>query len=122
MKNAQITATEILTAENFEIEVAAAVLNKYGSWDFESEYEDFKQGTLFGGCAGWETFEGWLSNTRVRIMARDGETTYEMKWYDGHSWINALGSDATGDDAETAKNIEQLVSDGCWHEVITWDK
>jgi hypothetical protein len=117
-----ITIENITTAVEFQVEVAAADLTQYGSWDFESEYQDFKEGTLFGrDIPAWSTFDRWLDNTHVVIRVENGATTYEMKWHDGHSWVNALGSDATGDDAETIKNICQLVADGKWHDIVTFE-
>jgi predicted AlkP superfamily phosphohydrolase/phosphomutase len=118
----QINFQTIKNAEQFEIEVSAKILSKYGSWDFEGGYQDFKQGTLFDdGIAAWADYETWLSNTHIRIMVSNGETTYEQRWYDGHNWINALGSDSTGDDTETINNILSIIASGESYEIITFD-
>jgi hypothetical protein len=125
MKKQTITFEQIKSAELFEIQFEAASLNKYGSWNLQGEYEDFKMGSLFDSFEDadglWGSFESWLDNTHVRIMVRNGKTYYEQRWYDGHSWINALGSERTGDDEGTISNIAEMIAAGEWYEICSWD-
>ena len=118
-----MTINDITTAKNFEIEVTASALNKYGNWYLQDEYLEFKQGTIFSdSVAAWATFDKWLENTHIRLTVRNGETLYEQKWYDGQSWVNAWGSESTGDDEETIKNIVEMIAAGEWHDILAYDK
>jgi len=111
-----MTIKDITTAKNFEIEVAAEALNRYGSWEFGPDYEAIQVDEDSGEDK--PSFEDFIANANVRIMARDGETSYGIFW----GRFKAEEYDPTGDDEETIKNIVEMIAAGEWHDIITYDK
>lgn len=105
-----ITAAQILSASSFEVMISMADLLKYGSWCFRADYEDqekYDYSTDSYITPDPEKYDEFVANCNVRVIFRNSRSLYEIR--EGSTiWAEQW----TCDDAASAADIAQAISDG----------
>lgn len=113
MSTTNFTKDQILRAETFQVIVSMEDLLTYGSWDFTSDHQDECEHRE----AYDKSYEQFKNDCNVEILFLNGSSTYEIQEWNGNGrtiWA-AL---STGDDEQTALDIEKMIADGIHVEIV----